>query len=83
MRDYFGGTYEFTHNEKKQFNYGQIGQLMKLPTQHDLDSIKKAVIIIDPVVVWDVDFGLIQTLDCTKICLCCHLLERNRNYNTI
>ena len=76
----FWATYKFTYNEKKKFNYGQIGQLLKLPIQHDLDSFKKTVIIIDPVVIWDIDFDLIQTLDCTNICLCCHLLERNRNY---
>ena len=46
---FVGAVYQFTYNdERSRFNQSQLGLLITLPNQSDLDSFKKIPILVAP-----------------------------------
>ena len=51
-----GAVYEFTYNEDKKFNQSQLGLLLNIPSQADIDVFRKIPILVAPPGVKVVDF---------------------------
>ena len=55
---FVGAIFEFTFNDpNKNFNYGQIGLLHKLPTQDNLDNFREIEILAAPPAVKDIEYN--------------------------